>query len=69
MPENFVVRKYGTRRKSVPIPKSVESEIKVGDPVECIVDRANKAIVYFFKNSDILSPEDLEEKVKEISED
>jgi len=45
--------KYGESRVSLRIPKELEGEIKVGEPVEVHVDRANKAIVYVFPESAI----------------
>lgn len=65
IPEKVKVVKYGSNRKSVPIPRSIEDEIDVGAECEVIVDRKLKGLLYLFPNSDIKGPEELTETVKE----
>ncbi len=45
--------KYGDSRLSLRVPKELDDEIKVGDKCEIYVDRASKAIVYLFPDSEI----------------
>lgn len=62
--EECNVSKYGTKRKALPIPKSVENEILVGDRYHAVVDRKQGIIAYIAVDNNIIPPEELNIKIE-----